>query len=950
MQQIIIHLLLMLKRLVIGLLLLLPFTGRAQGGFIGGVLSDSLHQLVGSATVTLQKSSDSSLVSFTLSQPNGSFLFKNVPPGTYRVLITHLAYHSMSRRCTLTAEHPSHQFDTLRLYGKTQVLPEFEIAEDAPPVTLKGDTLEFNAGSFKTQANAAVEDMLKKMPGVEILSDGTIKVNGQTVKKVLVDGKEFFGDDPNIATQNLPADAVDKVQVFDKKSDAEQLTGMDDGNTDMAINLKLKKDKNKGAFGNIQGGYGYQDRYKGKINLNRFENGRQLAVLANANNINERPFSFSDVMSFMGGMNMSSGGGDVRITLSDDGSNGIGNLLSGQKKGLNDNWSGGASFADDLGKKNRLQLNGSYFYNRQHPFLTQTSDRQYFLRDSTYFTRTESRSDGYADNQRLNFQLRYKPDSVSLIRLAPSFSLQNSRTSASDIFRTYSAEGLNSNSGTRGSRTGSDGYNFSNEALYQRSFAKKSRSFSASLSSSYKNGNSFQYNDNLANYHDSTGAVAGTSLIRQQVTQAAIQHDETARAAWTEPLGRRSLIEIAAKAGLSSGDNDRRTNRYNDNSGEYDEQDSLFSGHYLTSFRYSQGSLRFRRAGEKLSFTAGAALQQSQLNGGTAGEANDFDRAYTHLLPNVQISYAFSKFRDIRLSLNSNVNAPSMGNLMPVTDNSNPLYIRSGNPGLEPEQTYTASMELKLMNPFENRHFFLFGSMTRTEHAIVNAETVDAFGITRSMPVNGAPSYSGNLFSGIEFPVRKLHSFISIEPEVTYNRYVSYINGAENFTNSISYRPELRWRVDIRKKASVSAVARFTLTEASYSLRNTGSNRFSNQSYGLELEWDLPKNFDLESNFSYQINESDAGSGLRTEFPLWRSSLGWQFTKTKRAQLKLSVYDILNQNTGITRNTTGSYVEDLQYNTMKRYFLLTLNWKLSKVGGNGEERGGMRIMVGGEDK
>ncbi|TND02857.1 MAG: hypothetical protein FD123_4004 [Bacteroidetes bacterium] len=938
----------MLKRFIFFFLVAAPSFLSAQNGFVGGTLTDSLNRPVASATVTLQNSKDSSLVGFTLSQVNGSFLLKNVPAGSYRILITHLAFHSMSRRFTLTPEKPNHQFDTLRLFDKAQVLPEFEIAEDAPPVTLKGDTLEFNGSSFKTTSNAVVEDLLKKLPGVEIQSDGSIKVNGQTVNKVLVDGKEFFGDDPNIATQNLPADAIDKVQVFDKKSDNEKLTGMDDGNTDMAINLKLKKDKKKGAFGNIQGGYGYENKYKGKVNINRFENGRQFAILANANNINERPFSFRDIMSFMGGMGMSTGGGDMQVTLTDDGSSGLSSLLSGQKKGLNDNWSAGTHFSDDWGKKNQAELTGSYFYNRLHPVINQVSDRQYFLPDSSFFTSTTSKSEGYTDNHRLNLQLRYKIDSLSLLRIAPAFNLQNGRTSSYDVFRTLTGSGLYSNSGIRGVRSGNDGYTFTNEALYQKSFAKRGRSFSLSLNSNYKDGDNFQYNDYQTTFYDSAGATTDNLPVKQKVAQAAIQHDETARSSWTEPLGKKSLLEISAKGSWSMSENKRETFDFNSASDDYDLLHDVYSGHYRMDFRYGQGGIRYKRAGEKLSFTLGSSLQQSQLSGGVPGNATDFGSKFTHVLPYAQIMYAFSKFRDIRISGTSNVIAPSMGSIMPVIDNSNPLYIRTGNPALSPEQSYSASLDFKLMNPFENKHFFLFASVTRTENAIANSETIDAYGVTTSMPVNGAPSYRGNLFSGIEFPVKKLKSNISLEPEVSYNRYVSYINGSENFANSVTYRPSLRWRVNIKDKVDISATARYSVTDAAYSLRSSANNRYTNQSYGIELEWELPKNFELESNFSYQINESNAGSGIRTEFPLWRSSLAWQFTEFKRAQLKLSVYDMLNRNTGITRNNTGSYVEDLQYNTLQRYFLLTLNWKLNKAG-KGRERGGVEIRIGGDD-
>lgn len=949
----------MLKRLLSFLLLLTSLGAFAQNGLVTGLLTDTLNNPVANATVTLQNSKDSALVSFTLSGATGAFTFKNVPTGSYRVLVTHLAFHSTSRRFVLTPEKPSATLDPIRLYDKAQMLPEFELAEEAPPVTLKGDTLEFNGSSFKTAPNAVVEDLLKKMPGVEIGTDGTIKINGQTVSKVLVDGKEFFGSDPNIATKNLPADAIDKVQVFDKKSDNEQLTGMDDGSTDMTVNLKLKADKKKGAFGSVMGGYGYQDKYKGKLNINRFDNGRQMALLANANNVNEQPFSFMDVMSFMGGMKQftSGGGGNVTINISpdDNGTSAIGSLMSGgQKKGINDNWSSGFHFGDDLGKKKKTEFTGSYFYNRQHPVVNSFSSKQIFLPDSSYNSTTLSHSEGYTDNHRFDFLVRYKIDSVSLFKLSPSFNLQDGRSAASDLVQTLSQDLHLSNAGTRGTRTGSDGYTLSNEALYQKSFAKKGRSLSLQLNTNYRNGKSFNINDN------STSFYSGDSLQfsldqRQKTDQSAMQHDETARAAWTEPLSKRSMIEVAVKSGFSVNSNARSIFDYNAATDAYDQFHDALSNNFRTDFMFTNASTRVKYSGKKASFTAGSSVQQSQLTGHTPGYDNLFTHDYLHILPYAQFAYNFTKFRDIRVTYSSDVRTPSIGNLQPVTDITNPLYIRTGNTDLHPEQTHNVMIDFKTLNPFEGRHFFTFLELTRTDDAITSSDITDSYGVTTSHPVNGAPSYRASFFSGMGLRIPKLKSDIDFDPEVSWNRSVSYINTLENMTNSITYRPALHWSFSYKEVFDATASARYALTDASYSLRTASDNRFTTQTYSIDFTWQLPKKFTLESTFSYIINENSAKQNenlnvtSRTEFPLWKASLAKQFTKSERAELKFQVYDILNQNKGVTQNTTSTYVEYLTYNTLGRYYMLSFTWKLSKTGGDHDGPGGghgMRVLIG----
>ena len=943
----------MLKRLLFQFLLLLSFSAFAQPGTVSAVLVDSLKKPIPSATVTLQDAKDSSLISFTLSNAGGGFSFKNLKPGDYRLLITHIAFHSKSKRFSLTAEKPSLVLDSIRLYDKMQVMPEYEIVEEAPPVTLKGDTLEFNGSSFKTAPNAVVEDLLKKMPGVEIGQDGTLKVNGQTVTKVLVDGKEFFGSDPSIATKNLPADAIDKVQVFDKKSDTETLTGMDDGSQDMAINLKLKKDKKKGVFGNVTGAYGTGERYKGKLNANRFDEGKQFSLLANANNINEQAFNFMDIMSFMGGMKNfgGGGGGGVQITMTDDNSGmgqSLSNLLSSQKKGLNDNWAAGTHFSDDWGKRKQVEFTGSYFYSRVHPLLHQTSRRQFFLPDSTYYQNTNSSSEGYTDGHRVNFQLRWKPDSASLFKLAPSFNAQIGRTSAFDDVRTLNEHLGLSNSSLRGTRSGNEGFTLGNDLLFQRGLAKKGRTYSVQLTSNYREGESFQLNDNSTTFYNDNGEALFTLEQQLKQEQSALQHDEMLKLAWTEPLGKRSLLEAGAKASFSLNSNVRSTFAYDDSSDAYLLHD-LLSNSFQSDFRYVNQSLRYKYAGKKLSLTFGGAVQQSQLSGGVRGGETLFRNNYFHLLPNAQLTYNFTKYRDLRFNYSTELRAPSISNLQPVTDVSNPLYIRTGNTSLQPEQSQNLRFDFKTLNPFENKHLFVFASVSRTDKAITSSDMIDSLGITTSRPVNGAPRYSGNFFSGGEFPVRKLKSRIAIEPEVSWNRTVSYINGEENVGNNFSYRPTLRWTFVWSDKFDIAANARITITDATYSLRSESNNRFTSQSYGIEGFYEFPKKFTLQTELSYVINESSSAGGIRTEFPLWKASLAKQFTKSGRAELKLQVYDILNRNTGITRNTSAMYVEDLEYNLLRRYALLNFTWKLNKMGGGDRGgRHGMQIKIGGD--
>jgi hypothetical protein len=300
-------------------LVLLATTTQAQkNGSVKGVAFDTISkQPVTSATVSVLDKKDSSLVTFTMTDNSGKFELRGIPNGDYRLMITHVNYHNSNVAFTITDEKKNADLGNLILNDKNKVLEEVIVTNEDPPVTLIGDTIQYNAGSFKTAPNANVEQLLKRLPGVKVEKDGTIKAQGETVNRVLVDGKEFFGNDPKIATRNLPADAIDKVQVYDKQSDQAELTGFDDGNYEKTINLKLKKDKKKGIFGKISAGAGDKERYQGQFNVNSFKGARQISALGMGNNTNAEGFSFNDIMNFTGALNqLMRGGGNINLNIS----------------------------------------------------------------------------------------------------------------------------------------------------------------------------------------------------------------------------------------------------------------------------------------------------------------------------------------------------------------------------------------------------------------------------------------------------------------------------------------------------------------------------------------------------------------------------------------------------------------------------------------------------------
>ena len=355
-----------MKKLALLFTILLSLSVKAQQGVVKGKLKDTLtNQPIAAATITLMTKADSSLVSFTMSNDKGEFTLTGIAEGKYRLLLTHLNYHNTVLNIDITKTQNDADLGIIPMGDRVKTLAEIVVEAEAPPVTMKNDTIEYHAGAVKTPPNANVEDMLKKLPGVKVDKDGTVRAQGQKVNKVYVDGKEFFGNDPKIATRNLPADAVDKVQVYDRQSDQAQLTGFDDGNSEKAINLKLKKDKKKGVFGKITAGAGTDGRYEGRFNINSFKGEQQISALGMGNNTNAEGFSFMDMLNFSSS-GIQRNGGNISINISDN--DPASALMGGSNNnGINNTLAGGINYNDLIGTKTDLRSN--YFYSRFNPVI-----------------------------------------------------------------------------------------------------------------------------------------------------------------------------------------------------------------------------------------------------------------------------------------------------------------------------------------------------------------------------------------------------------------------------------------------------------------------------------------------------------------------------------------------------------------------------------------------------
>ena len=917
-----------------------------KNGIIKGVAFDTAtRQPISNATITLMQKKDSSLISFTMTDNNGKFELTGIQNGEYRLLMTHVNYHNVYRPFSIDDQHKVIDFGQIIMTDRMKVLSEVIVTSEAPPVTLIGDTIQYNAGSFKTQPNASVEDLLKRLPGVKVEKDGTVKAQGEKVQKVLVDGKEFFGNDPKIATTNLPADAIDKVQVYDKLSDQAQLTGFDDGNSEKTINLKLKKDKKKGVFGKINAGAGTDERYQGKFNVNSFKGARQMSVIGMGNNTNADGFSFMDVLNFTGALNqLKNGGGNINLTIGDN--DALAGLLGSNNTGINTIFGGGVNYNNIIGTKTDFQSN--YFYSRYNPNRISNVLRQYFAPANIY--KQNSYADNLNNNHRLNLNADYQIDSFTSLKITPSFSYQKTRNKTLSDYTTLSEQGAVINDGNSSNLANGEGYNLNTNILFRKKFRKKGRTFSLNLLTNLNNSNGGGNLKSLTSFFDPTSSVRSIDSVNQINNTEGDLKGYNAKAVYTEPVFKKSLLEFSLGKSNTISTSSKTTYDYNQGNGKYDLINALLSNDYRNIYGFGNGGLRFRKQTKTYNYSAGLSWQQADLEGKVIGRAKDstITKRFSNLLPNARFQYYFSKFRNILINYSTSTNQPTITQLQPVPDNTNPLYIKLGNPNLKQEFISTLRVNASFVNPYKNRNFFVFLTAQQTDNKIVNYDKINQIGVDSVRPVNVNGVYNVNGSVSWGFPVRFLKGSVDISSNMAYDKGKQLVGDAVNKIqinkiNTITLGPQVRLDMNPSEKINLSLTGGVNYSKSTYSIESARNSKFINQEYSAQMDWQLPKRFFFSSDFNYSIY--NYMSGFNTRVPLWNAGISKQMLNFNRGELKFSVNDILNKNVRINHTANQNYVEDSRVNSLRRFFLLSFTYSLSKTGLEKSGPGGMKLMM-----
>jgi hypothetical protein len=922
----------------INCLLLISYVGFAQNLTIQGTLKDSIAgRALNSATVSLVYAKDSSLVSFSRTNEAGVFNFKNVAPGSYLISVSYVGYIPKWVP-VLTATEKTVEMGVIFM-NDVNTMSTVTVTARRPPVVINGDSVEFNSENFKTAPNAVVEDLLKKMPGMEVDKAGGITVNGKKVTKVFVNGKEFFTGDPMMATKNLPADAVDKIQVYDRKSDQAMFTGIDDGSEETAINLKLKKDRNKSTFGKLSGGAGTPNVFDAQGNVNVINNDEQFSAIGGANNTNRQNFSGRNIVNFSGGGGGRPGAG-AGVTVSFGGGSGE---TDANAQGIAETFSIGGNYSNLFNDK-KTEFNA----NLSVSDVTRNNNSSSFTQNLTpgnAFNR-DSKSNSIAGNKQQNFgsTIDHKVSDNFSFRFTPSLGLQQTTNYSIDTTETFLTNGSLLNSNTTMSSSASDAVNAASTLLLRKKFAKKGRTLSSTITQSFNRSNSTgnQFTEQLTYNKD---VLTNDSILDQQNTRKGENSSYSANLIYTEPLGKKSLLEFNTYLSKSIGSSSRRIFDRNDATDRYDLLNNRLTNEFNSEYTYSGGGMSYRANQKKYNFSTGVSLQRAVLDGENISAKTKLSQSFQDILPNATFRYNFSQTKNFNLDYRTSTNQPSITQLQPVLDQSNINRQSIGNPDLKRSYVHNLNIRFFSSKILAGKSFFSTLNASTTNNSIVNYDSVlpNRTILTRPVNVNGAYRINGSMNYG--FGIKKLKSRLSFGLNAGLNNNISYANGLLNTIVTKSTGPSMSYSYIVDDVIDINLTARYSFSQTSNEVNPTLNTNFLTKVFGADMTNYLPFNIVLNQSFNYAINTGRA-EGFNTAIPIWNASFSKFFLKNKRAEIKMSAFDLLNKNIGISRNVSQNQIVDRSYNVISQYFLLSFTYSLQKSGlGGGARAGGMMIRM-----
>ena len=917
--------------------------GIAQTYSIKGAVSDTLNNTpLQRASVVIIRTSDSVIQCFTRTKADGSFELKVPDQGKYILQITFPSFAEYVD--VINVKKNITDYGLIPMVSKEHLLQEFVLNQQVAAIKIKGDTTEYMADSFKVKDNATVEDLRKRLPGIQVDKNGQITAQGETVQKVLVDGEEFFSDDPKVVTEGLQAGVVKKVQVYDKKSDQTEFTGIDDGQKTKTINLELKDDKKKGYFGKIDAGGGTGGYFQDQGMINDFKSKMQLSAFGIMSNTDKVGLGWQDNDNFSSGNGVTEITDEGQVTIT---SNNTAEDMAGwdgkyNGEGLPQIWTGGLHFADKW-DQDKEHFAGNYRYVMQNvDIIGNTVIQNPLPNDSESVTHQYKNQFSRGDRNGLDGMFEWKIDSMTSIKLTANAGEKNT-----DISTMYTSATLAQNIDTSNTNwrkvTSNANADFLNaDLLIRKKFVKKGRSLSVDIKENYKDSKSDGFLSSYTKLYlvdTSTG-----DSINQRKSSNTSTLAFAAKATYTEPLSKIAYLE--ADYGITI-NNSRTTNYSYDSSapGQYNAFDNYYSSDYKYNILTNTGGLALRFIpNKKVNFSFGSDISNSQYNQTDLLRDSSRKYAYLNLFPKATFVYTLGRETSLKFNYLGSTTQPTIDEVSPLHQDTDPTNITIGNTGLKEQFTNAFTLRFNNFKILSQRYFFASATFDVINNAIsTNTTNIEGIRTTQYVNVNG--NYNGFAFVGYGFKLKKIDLQIGAHINTGINHINNYINDTLNHSNNNTYTFTLDLEYYKDKKFDLEFNPSVTYNDNRSTITSYATSYWTSNNE-LTGSFQLPLKFEIGSTITWFLRQQTTLFYKDNNVLIWNAYVGKKFTKKSNLELRASVFDMLNQNVGYNRTAQAGIITEETYNTIRRYGMLSLVWNFSHLpaGAPPPQGGGMMMM------
>lgn len=919
-----------MKHLIVILFIIVNFSAtQAQTTAIKGTVIDTLNnQKLQNAVISILTKKDSVLYSYTRSVAEGNFIINNIVGGKYIVLVTYPGYADYYDTINV-AINATIQLGIIQLTTKAHLLEDVTVVQKIASVRMKGDTVVYKADSFKVKSGASVEDLLKQFPGIQVDKNGNITAQGTRVDKVLVDGEDFFGNDPTIATKNLNADMVNEVQVFDKKSDQATFTGIDDGQTSRTINLKLKNSIKKGWFGKMEVANGFEDRWNNNLMANSFKDKRKLSVFGIASSTGKTGLNWGEASKYGSASTFS-------FSDSDDGNvfffNNRDELDNANYwgEGIPKSWNGGINYVNKFNNE-KQQVNGNYKYAKLINEGFGTTRSQSILPDTLFFNNESRTVFGLKDKHSIDGGLDIMIDSFFSIKATINASQGNFKGNSIINGEALNDVGNFVNTSNRKNNSAGNNQNLIANILLRKKFKKVGRTLSLNINPQFSENNSegFLYAENV--FYTKAGTINFSDTTNQKKESNNKSNYFRSKLSYTEQLMKDFTVEVNYGFILNKFQN--KTLSYDKGiNGKYENLNKLYSNSFDynintnligTMFRYNKKSLNVS-AGTDVAFTS---YQQKDLI-----KDSSFSYNYLNLYPRINFSYKFNSNKRIRFNYNGRTNQPTIQQIQPIADNNNPMMVFIGNPYLRQEFNHSFLVNFNNYQVLKNRGYYLRMNFSTTSNAIRSNNFTDTLGKTISQYVNLQGNYNYGIYLSYFTKITALDLSITTSYDFNANNSVSIVNKLTNITNNKTHSFSINFSKEKEDVYNIWFYTGVNYNLSTSSIRPDINTKYWSGNMGLDFNIQLPYNFEINSEIETEFREKTPLFIGNNNVTVWNAYISKKITRNKKSEIRFSAYDILNQNKGYSRNIGSTVLTENTYQKLSQYFLLGFIWNFTKNG------------------